>query len=288
MIQDIPKVNQSIITKVFPPRKPAAHKNDFGHLLVIGGSKLYTGSPILNALAAYKAGTDLVTIVAPKRTADTAAAFSPDLITYPVEGDFFTPAHLDKVFELIQGKTAVVIGSGIGRRRETLTFVQEILARQTLPIVIDADAIYGLVGQHSLVKEKKFVLTPHAYEFQILTEAIPPAGLEERIELVKKWSVELTSTILLKGSQDIISDGQETMINETGNPFMTVGGSGDTLAGIYGGLLAQGVDEFDAGCAAAFINGAAGDLAAAQLGPGMLATDLLNFIPQVIMETLIS
>ena len=85
MIQDIPKVNQSIITKVFPPRKPAAHKNDFGHLLVIGGSKLYTGSPILNALAAYKTGTDLVTIVAPKRTADTAAAFSPDLITYPVK-----------------------------------------------------------------------------------------------------------------------------------------------------------------------------------------------------------
>ena len=96
--------------------------------------------------------------------------------------------------------------------------------------------------------------------------------------------MELTSTIVLKGKEDIISDGQQTVINKTGNPFMTVGGTGDTLAGLLGAFLAQGVEEFTAACGAAYVNGAAGDLAAAQLGPGVMASDLLNYIPQIFID----
>jgi hydroxyethylthiazole kinase-like uncharacterized protein yjeF len=285
---EIPEIDASILKDIFPRRKTEVHKNDYGHLLVIGGSKLYSGSPILNALAAYRVGVDLVTIVAPRRVADIAARFAPDLITYPVNGDFFTPAHLDEVTELVQGKTAVVIGGGMGRKQESLEFVTGFLQRENLPIVIDADAIYAVVGQHHLLKEKKFVLTPHAYEFEILTEEAPPKEMDLRAPLVQKWAMELTSTIVLKGKIDVISDGQQTKVNQTGNPFMTVGGTGDTLAGIFGSFLAQGIDEFSAACGAAYLNGAAGDIAAAELGPGMMASDLLDKLPQVIMEMLIS
>ncbi|MBU1110389.1 NAD(P)H-hydrate dehydratase [Patescibacteria group bacterium] len=277
-------LDSSIIKQIFPPRKSGAHKNDHGHLLVIGGSKLYSGSPAFNALAAYKVGVDMVTIAAPRRAADIAASFSPDLITYPLEGDWLNLSHLNEIDELIQGKTAVLIGGGIGRRDETQNLVREILKTEHLPIVLDADAIYAVVGHHHLLKEKKFVLTPHIYEFQILTEETPPHDFNALTELVKKWAIELTSTIILKGQNDIISDGQQTVINETGNPFMTVGGTGDTLAGIFASLLARGVEEFAAASGAAYINGAAGDLAAAQLGPGFMASDLLNCIPQVIMD----
>ncbi|MBU1868193.1 NAD(P)H-hydrate dehydratase [Patescibacteria group bacterium] len=280
------EISPSIIRTVFPQRNPDAHKNDFGNLLIIGGSGKYSGSSALSAMAAYRSGVDLVTLVAPRRAADIVASFSPDIVTCPVNGDFFTLEHLAEVKELIQDKTAVLIGGGMGRRAETLEFIKQVLTQEHLPIVIDADAIYAVVGCHELVKEEKFVLTPHAYEFQVLTEEIPPVELEAKVPLVQKWAVELTSTIVLKGAEDVISDGQQTVINTTGNPFMTVGGTGDTLAGILAALLAQGTEEFAAACAAAYINGAAGDLAAAQMGPSVIASDLLGFIPQVIMEVL--
>jgi len=139
-----------------------AHKGDFGHLLVIGGSKLYSGSPAFNALAAYRVGVDLVTVVAPQRAADIVAAFSPDLITYPVTGDFFNVDHLPEVEHLLEGKSAVVIGGGMGREPETFQFIRRFLARRKLPVVVDADALYALAEGGGTFSDKEFVFTPHA------------------------------------------------------------------------------------------------------------------------------
>lgn len=280
------EISADILKTIYKPRDSQAHKYDFGSLLVIGGSKLYHGSPTFNAMAAYKCGVDLVTVAAPKRAADFVAAFSPNLVTYPLEGDCFSQKHIKEILGLLKGKTAMVIGGGMCREKPILDAITKLLKKTSLPTVIDADAIHALIGNEKILKNKPFVLTPHAYEFHVLTGQIPPGEIEERIKLVKEVALKLQTTIILKGKIDIISDGQKVTLNKTGNPYMTVGGTGDTLAGILGSLLAQRLPEFDAACAAAYINGAAGDLAAAQLGPGMLASDLVENIPEIIMSAI--
>lgn len=126
-------VSKSILRQVYKKRKPWSRKYDFGHLLVIGGSRQYSGSPTFNALAALRAGVDLVTIVAPERAANIIAGFKPDLIAFPVKGDYFTKEHLEEVMQLTSKKDAVVIGGGMTRRPEVLEFVLEFLKRLICP-----------------------------------------------------------------------------------------------------------------------------------------------------------
>ena len=274
-------VTKSILKKIYKPREKWSHKGDFGSLLVIGGSKRYSGSPTFNALAAYRAGVDLVTIAAPRRAADIIASFSPDLITYPLEGDYLNETHLDDIFMLAQNSDAVVIGGGLERNRETLVTVRKILKGLTLPCVIDADAIHAIAEEKNLL-EKNFVITPHAHEFFVLTGKKVENNLKKRIKVVKDAASRLNCTIALKGYVDVISDGKRVAINKTGSPFMSVGGTGDTLAGICGALLARKIEPFEAACAACFINGRAGELAAKKFGEGLMASDVLKEIPNVI------
>ncbi len=188
----------------------------------------------------------------------------------------------------LKEKTAVVIGGGIEVNNETTKFILEFLekvdlhAQAGLPMVLDAGAIHAVAKQKKIVSSRPFVLTPHAYEFKILSGIEVADNLDKRITTVQKIAEELKTTILLKGPVDVISDGEKVALNKTGNPCMTVGGTGDTLAGICGSLLAQGIEIFDAVCAAAYINGRAGDLAAAKFGPSLMASDLIEFIPSVV------
>ena len=275
------KIKKSILKKVYKKRKPWSHKYDFGHLLIIGGSKLYSGSPVLAGLAALRTGVDLVTIIAPERAANIAATFSPDLVTYPLKGDYLNERHLRDLLKFTKGKTAVVIGSGLWRIRPVLDTVIEYVRRINLPCVVDADAIHAIAANKKL-NLKNCVITPHANEFFTLSGIEPTSNVDKRIEAVKKVATEMETIILLKGHIDIISDGAKVAINKTGNPYMTVGGTGDTLAGICGSLLAQGVSCFTATCAAAYINGKAGDIAAKQFRQAITATDLIKAIPKVI------
>ena len=125
------------------------------------------------------------------------------------------------------------------------------------------------------------VLTPHAREYEILTGTQLPDSLEEKIKHVKNSAKELGATILLKGPVDVVSDGKKIKLNFTGNQGMTVGGTGDVLSGVVGGFLAMGADPFCGAVAGVFVNGAAGDFVAMEKGFHMLATDLLDWIPQV-------
>lgn len=275
------KVGKSILKKVYKKRKPWSHKYDFGHLLIIGGSKLYSGSPVLSGVAALRTGVDLVTIIAPERAADIAASFSPDLVTYPLKGDYLSKRHLKDLLKFTKGKTAVVIGGGLWRIQPVLDTVTEYMSRIKTPCVIDADAIHA-ISRSKNMNLKNCVVTPHAYEFFELSKITPTTKTASRIEAVKKSAEDMGTTILLKGNVDIISDGKNVAINRTGNTYMTVGGTGDTLAGICGSLLAQGVGCFDATCAAAYINGRAGDIAARQLRQSLTATDLIGSIPKVL------
>ena len=284
------EVTKEILKKIYKERPPESKKYDFGLLVVIGGSEFYSGSPALNALAAFRAGVDMVRIIAPKRAADIIASFSPDLAAYPLEGKWLEKKHLATLIEMTEsakevshGKTAVVIGGGIGRSEETQKAIQEYLARISVPVVVDADAIHAVSKKLGIISGKPFLITPHTYEFFILTgREVYKLPEEEKIKAVQEEAARLKITILLKGRTDIISDGKEVALNKTGGPFLTVGGTGDTLAGICGAILARGINAFETAQAAAFINGLAGEIAFKKLGEGLVATDLINSIPEVI------
>ncbi len=284
------KVTKNIIKKIYQTRPPEIHKYNYGLLLVIGGSEFYSGSPALAAMAAFKSGVDMVQVIAPKRAADIIASFSPNLAAYPLEGDHLTEEHLSTLISMTKsaeivshGKMAVVIGGGAGRSKETQRVICDYLSQVSVPVVIDADAIHAIAKNSELIAQKPFLITPHSYEFFLLTEKeVKELPTKEKIKLVKEEAQRLGTTILLKGKVDVISNGKETILNETGNPYLTVGGTGDTLAGISGSILAQGFKPFLAAQAAAFINGKAGEVAAKTKKEGLLATDLIEAIPEVL------
>ena len=274
------------LKEIYPPREKWTHKGKNGYLLVIAGSKKYTGSPIFNALAALRAGADLVCCLGPERAMNIAAQFLPDIITFPLVGDYLRKKHLPFILKQIPKFDSLILGCGLGRSLETFQVVLEIIKKTNLPMVVDADGIRAISQEKekisSILKEKKIVLTPHSKEFEILTGEKLTTEIGERKEKVKKWAKKLNCLILLKGHLDVISDGQEVFLNETGSPFMTKGGFGDILTGILGAILARKVNLFEAAKAASFINGQAGQLAAEKYGEGLLASDSFEIISQVI------
>jgi len=284
------EVTKNILKNIYPARPATVRKYDFGLLSVIGGSDFYSGSPALSALAAFRAGVDMVRIIAPKRAADIIASFSPILAAYPLEGKWLTKEHLAVLLSITEsakqvsgGKTAAVIGGGMGRTAETQEAILEYLSQIGVPAVIDADAIHAIAKNPEIISGKNFLITPHTYEFFILTgREVYELTDEEKIKAVQEEADKLQTTILLKGKLDIISNGKETAVNRTGTSYMTGGGCGDTLAGICGALLARGVNIFEAGQAGAYINGKAGEIAAKKFGEAMTVNDLIEAIPEVL------
>jgi len=184
-------------------------------------------------------------------------------------------------------KAAVVIGGGLGRSEETKDTVLEYLRQINIPCVIDADGIHAISKNPEVISGKPFLLTPHSYEFFILSgQKVEGKPLDERIKLTVDEAERLKTTILLKGQVDIVasSEKKDVALDRAGSPYMTKGGTGDTLAGIAGALLAKGTDLFTAGAAAAFLNGTAGERAAKKFGESMLATDLIEEIPNILIK----
>jgi len=286
------KVTKDILNEVYSPRPEDTKKYDFGLVLVIGGGEFYTGAPALSALAAYKAGADVVRVIAPKRAADIIASFSPVLVAYGLHGDYLLKEHLATLLsraeaakEVAHGKVAVVIGGGLGRTEETQETVLEFLRQVIIPVVIDADALHAVAKDPSVLLGKPFVITPNTFEFELVTKReVRSLAKEDRESVVATEAARLKTTILLKVKTDIISNGQETLLNETGNPYLSIGGTGDTLAGIVGALLARGISPLKAGGAGAYINGRAGEIAAKDKKDSLIATDLLEAISQVVVS----
>ncbi|MGB9901566.1 NAD(P)H-hydrate dehydratase [Methanothrix sp.] len=258
--------------KLLGRRGPESHKGDSGRILVIGGGP-YTGAPALSAMAALRAGADIVTVAAPRSVADTISSFSPNMIVRPLTSDRLCMADLEILKGLIPRHDVVVIGMGLGRDEETLKAVSQILPLCDR-VVIDADALQPDMPL-------KGIVTPHAGEFRRISGLDLPKG-RERIEVVRRFARERGLVVLLKGRMDIITDGETVRGNTTGNPGMTVGGTGDVLAGITGAFYAR-ADAMRAAAAAAFVNGRAGDLVYRERDFGMVATDLIDKIPEAMM-----
>jgi len=247
-----------------------SHKGDSGRILVIGGGP-YTGAPTLSAMAALRAGADIVTVAAPKAAARTISGYSPNLIVQELSGDHLCPEDLIILKEQIARHDVVVMGMGLGRHAETTAALADIipLCKKT---VIDADALQPDLPLRGIV-------TPHAGEFRRISNvALVDLDYRERVEPLKEYARERGLVVLLKGKVDLISDGEVVRANTTGNPGMTVGGTGDVLAGITAAFYAR-TTALRAATAAAFVNGRAGDLVYPEKDFGMVATDVIEKIP---------
>ena len=264
--------------KLLKKRDSWSHKGDHGKVLVIGGSRDYAGAPALAALAALRTGIDLSIVAAPEQTAWTINTYSPDLITKKFEGDFFNWDNVKEVIEYCEDGNfdAILIGPGLGLEPNTMDFVKEVVERIQLPKVIDADALKSLDD----AEIRNAVLTPHKAEFYALTEEELPNDLNERIEVIKRYAKK-DKIILFKSPTDIITDGHSIELNQTGNPGMTVGGTGDVLAGLCLGFLAQTKDLFNSAYAAAYLNGKIGDYLLRKKGYGFTASDMIGLIPSI-------
>lgn len=269
---------------VVKPRPPSSHKGDFGRLLVVGGSEVYSGAPALVALAALRTGVDIAYVAAPERTAYAISSMSPNLITIKLEGAHLNPRNVPVIKRYLETATAVVMGPGLGLHVDTKAAVKELVNRveeTKTPLLLDADGLKAF-ADFKRPLESPLVLTPHAGEYRILTGRELPQNLDERVEEVKRTAEELGAVMLLKGPVDIVSDGERVKLNFTGNPGMTVGGTGDVLSGVVGAFMAQGADPFEAAVAGAFVNGACGDSVSEEKGFHMVPTDLLDWIPKLI------
>ncbi len=272
-----------LITK---PRPAKSHKGDFGRLLVIGGNETFSGAPTLVALAALRTGVDLTYVAAPAKTAYAISSMSPNLITIKLEGEHLNPSNIPALKGYIETARAVVLGPGLGLHTETREFVKataEIVEGTGKPLLLDADGLKAFAEFKKTLKVP-LVLTPHAGEYAVLTGKELSEDFDEQISEVQRTAAELAAVILLKGPVDVISDGKSFKLNFTGNPGMTVGGTGDVLSGIVGAFLAQQIDPFEAAVAGAFVNGAAGDFVFEEKGYHMVSTDLLEWIPNVLND----
>ncbi|MDP2749721.1 MAG: NAD(P)H-hydrate dehydratase [Nanoarchaeota archaeon] len=273
---------------VLKKRRPDSHKGDNGRLLIIGGSADYVGAPALAAMAALRSGCDIAVIAAPEKVAWQINSFSPDLITKKIKGDSFDLIHSTALVKEAERFDAILIGNGMGTEPGTAKFVcrfVKALIEIEKPLILDADAIKILGHDKHLLKEANRILfTPHKKEFEILSGENLPIVFEDSVEAAKNFIQKINgnNVVLLKGRIDIIASKQNTLFNQTGNEGMTVGGTGDVLAGIAASLVAQKNDLFNSACAAAYVNGLVGDQLMKRQGIGFTASDMVPLIPQVI------
>lgn len=269
----------------YPIRGVESHKGQNGRILVIGGGP-FTGAPALAGLAAYRMGVDLVHIATPAPSFGPISSYSPNLIVHGLADQTLNAKDIKPVQQLIGMVDAVLIGPGLGLGRGTQEAVRKIVKACDKPLVIDADAIAAVAEDLSVLEGKTAVITPHAKEFETLTGESLPKDLEERAKAVEEAARKLGVVLLAKGHIDVVSDGHLTKLNLTGNPGMSVGGTGDVLAGEVVALLSKGTTAYNAARISAFTNGKAGDLAFEKLGYSLMATDVIDNVPEVLRRYL--
>ncbi|MFO7991514.1 MAG: NAD(P)H-hydrate dehydratase, partial [Thermoplasmata archaeon] len=262
---------------LFPVPHEDSHKGGNGTLLIVGGGP-FTGAPALSAFGAYRAGVDLVHLAVPSKVNDVVSSYSPSFIVHEMKGDILKREHVDKIIDISAMCDTVLIGPGLGSDRETLEAVEQLLNSLKKPLVIDADALRAF-------KNNKFgfkhgcVITPHHGELKNIKE-----DCSDLSKCADELAEEMNLTVLLKGKTDYITDGERHKWNDFGNAGMTVGGTGDTLAGVVGSLLAKGMEPFDAARVGAYITCRAGEIAFEERKWGILPTDVSEAVPAVLKE----
>ena len=271
------------VLTLLPDRDPDSHKGDYGKVLLLCGSRGYTGAAALAAMGALRCGAGLVYLGVPESiyTIEAVKLNEPVVFPLPEKGGMLSVDALPKIMELLPKMDAVLIGCGMGSSGDTFEILQFVLREFSGPIVVDADGINMLAGHIDILRGRAgiTILTPHEMEFRraggVLTE--------DKIASAMTFAKNANSIVLLKGHRTVITDGVTHYVNPTGNPGMAVGGSGDVLAGMVTALLGQGLPPLMATACAAWLHGAAGDICAKEIGQyGMLPTDMLQVLPRLL------
>ena len=276
-------LNHEQVLACLPDRDDDAHKGDFGKILLLCGSRGYTGAAALAAMGALRCGAGLVYLGVPESIYAIEAVKLTEPIVFPLpeENGMLCEKALPKVLKLLPQMDAVLMGCGLGQSEGTLAVVRTVLENAQCPVVIDADGINVLSRHMDILRERHHptILTPHAGEFARLGG--DASG--DRVEEAEGFAQEYGCILLLKGHRTVITDGTNSYVNQVGNPGMAVGGSGDVLAGMITALLGQGMPPLTAAACGAWLHGAAGDLCAAELGQyAMLPTDMLEVLPRLL------
>ena len=274
------------------PRRADSHKGDFGRVLVLGGSRGMAGAPSLTGMATLRSGAGLVTVATPVSVQATVAAFSPCYMTLPLVEDDYGIADLANVVDLSEAREQFdvwAIGPGLGQSEGVAELVAQLYREVPRPMVVDADGLNALANvlkRNSQLLTNPAgprVLTPHPGEFARLTGRAPGASTGERAEQAAELCARDGSgqtVVVLKGHQSIVCDGRRFAVNQTGNPGMATGGTGDCLTGVVAALMGQKLDAWSAARLGAHVHGLAGDFAAQELGQvSLVASDLLTYLP---------
>ena len=270
------------VLRLLPDRDPWGHKGSFGKILLLCGSRGYTGAAYLAAMGALRSGAGLTFLGVPESIYDIEAMKLNEPVVFPLpeENGKLGLLSIPEIEKRLPQMDAVLIGCGLGQSGGTQAVVKTILEQTKCPVVVDADGINVLKAHKDILRGRTYptILTPHDGEFLRFGGTIG----EDRMASAADFSREWNCIVLLKGHRTCITDGTVCYRNETGNPGMAVGGSGDVLAGIIVSLLGQGIAPLEAAACAAWIHGAAGDICAEEIGQyGMLPTDILTRIPRL-------
>lgn len=269
------------------PRRTHSHKGDFGRILVIGGSDVFSGAPALTGMAALRTGADLVTILAPEPVVRAIRSYSPNLMVRSMGTQVLLKESIDPIIELATSQDTIALGPGLGLDQETVSAVQILISRLIelkKPLVIDADGLKALASSGIQLNPQWSMMTPHWTELStLLDRKLGETHLNDvRLKAAIEGAKSFNSVLLLKGPIDIIAEPNGGFrYNRTGVPAMTVGGTGDVLTGIAATLLSRNLGAFQAAAAAAFISGKTGESAFAEFGNHIVATDCIQKIPEV-------
>jgi ADP-dependent NAD(P)H-hydrate dehydratase / NAD(P)H-hydrate epimerase len=287
-------LSQEIVRPLIPPRPPSSHKGTFGHAGIVAGSPGKTGAPAMAGLGALRIGTGLVTVATPQSVSPIIESKLLEVMTEPMPE---SSQHLlgmetgSALLAFAKNKSALAVGPGLGISPDTTELLRYLLPQLDAPCVLDADALNGLMHHRQLFSSMKLppILTPHPGEMARLLEASSPKQVnEDRVGVSRQFAMVHRVILVLKGARTIIAEPHgHVAICPTGNPGMASAGMGDVLTGMITGLLAQGLNSWDAARAGVYLHGLAGDLAAATIGePGLVAGDVITTIPHALTHTL--
>ncbi|MCX7927924.1 MAG: NAD(P)H-hydrate dehydratase [Candidatus Omnitrophica bacterium] len=283
-------------TMQLPPqlllRKKNSHKGDYGHVLIVGGSLRFSGAVALAAEAASRSGTGLVTVAIPRSIVNIFLKKKPkEIMTLPLKdtkNGTLSLSCFNQIKSFLKNIDVLAIGCGLTQESQTQRFIRKVIKEVSCPQVIDADGINALVGHLELIKNRKqdIILTPHPGEMarllHISVDKIQKDRKNIALEFVRRYNVIL----VLKGYETIVASNLNGIfVNNTGNPGMAKGGSGDVLTGIIAAFRAQGLNAFDAAKYGVYLHGLAGDIASKKFTQiAMTASDIITNIPNAIKK----
>lgn len=280
--------NTGLFLSHWPKRDPESHKGMNGRLLVIGGSDEYTGAPLLSGNAALRVGIDTVRIVIPEKIRDILASQTKDLLLFKVRTQSHSPKNIKILKELaIKRHDSVVMGMGLSNKEPVYKFVREFIKNmkeEPIQLILDADAIRAFRGNLNLLNGTKAIMTPHRAELRHMLHEEIPSEKEELIQFLMEKARDLEVIFVLKGSTDIITDGHRIIYNMTGHPGMTVGGTGDVLAGTIGAFTTVIKDPLMAAALGCYVMGLCGEEVAKEFGNGLIASDIIPEIARRIKK----